>query len=309
MRPTWTALLLGLASCSGAAPAAEPETPAAWAALLGSPDPERREEAAAAISIRGLTLGEAAGGRSLARSAEDAASLRAGIREALAEAGPERMVRHAYHRLRLGCLARDAKSVSVALDLQGFRLIEIYEPNGGVKFTRYLAQPGAYADGTGDRHDLFCWTRADRRADGLWLVREVYAGLVAKFDAPFRTVASSGRFPPGSVLGRFFELPELRKLALVFPVLEELEFTYGRIRTRESDAAPAGFHVNAGFVMEGKAGGRSIYYTAECGLDPLERRGGRLEWDGFAPSDAVGPLLPRGSGVWGAGGLKPVQDD
>ena len=262
-----------------------------------------------AASQQGLTLEEAYPGGDLARSDEDAASLRSGIQGALAQASPEHLIRHAYHTLRLGCLAREAKAVSAALAAQGFRLMEIYEPNDGLKFTRYLAQPRAYTNDGGDRHDLFCWTQAVRRPDSSWTVREVYVGLHVVFDAPFKTLAPAGRYPRGSVLGRFLELPDLQKVALVFPLLEEIEFTYGRIRVKGDDAAPAGFHVNAGFTLEGKAGGRSVYYTAESGLDPVERRGGRLEWDGFVPSDTVGPLVPRGSGIWGAGGLKPVRDD
>jgi hypothetical protein len=309
MRPAWPVLLACLASCAPAAPAGVQETPIPPVQLLDHPDPARREQAVAGVSVRGLTLEEACGGRIPARSEEDAASLRSGIREALTEPGPERMIRHAWHSLRLGCLAREAKAVSAALAAQGFRLLEIYEPNDGLKFTRYLAQPRAYVNDAGDRHDLFCWTQAVRRADSSWTVREVYAGLHVVFDAPFKTLAPTGRYPRGSVLGRFLELPELPKVALVFPLLEEIEFTYGRIRVKGDEAAPAGFHVNAGFTMESKAGGRSVYYTAESGLDPLEHRGGKLEWDGFVPADTVGPLMPRGSGIWGAGGLKPVRDE
>jgi hypothetical protein len=309
MRPAWPLLLFCLASCATAAPAGEREPHPPLAVRLDQPDPARREEAVAAVSIRGLTLAEVSGGRTPARSDEDAASLRSGIAAALAEAGPERMIRHAYHTLRLGCLAREAKAVSAALAAQGFRLMEIYEPNDGLKFTRYLVQPRAYANDAGDRHDLFCWTQAVRRPDSSWTVREVYVGLHVVFDAPFKVLTATARYPQGSVLGRFLELPDLQKVALVFPLLEEIEFTYGRIRVRGADAVPSGFHVNAGFALEGKAGGRSVYYTAESGLDPLERRVGSLDWDGFVPADTVGPLVPRGSGIWGAGGLKPVRDD
>jgi hypothetical protein len=309
MRPSWPLLLVCLASCAPPTASGGSPSPASSALLLDHPDPARREEAVAAVSILGLTLEEAMGGWFLVRSDADAASLRAGIQGALSEPSPERLVRRAYHSLRLGCLAREAKSVSAALAAQGFRLAEIYEPNDGVKFTRYLAQPRAYANSAGDRHDLFCWTQAVRRGDSLWVVREVYAGLHVVFDAPFKSVAGTERYPRGSVLGRFLELPELQKIALAFPLLEEIEFSYGRIRTKAAAAAPAGFHVNAGFALEGKAGGRSIYCTAESGMDPRELPGGRLDWEDFVPSDAVGPLLPRGSGIWGAGGLKPVGDD
>ena len=61
--------------------------------------------------------------------------------------------------------------------------------------------------------------------------------------------------------------------------------------------------------MDGLAGGRSVYFTAESGLDPREGRGGRLDWDAFSPTESVGPLVPRGSGIWGAGGLKPTQEN
>ena len=60
--------------------------------------------------------------------------------------------------------------------------------------------------------------------------------------------------------------------------------------------------------MAGNAGGRSVYYTAEAGLDPREIERGRLDWAGYLPSNDVGPLTPRGSGIWGAGGLRPVED-
>jgi len=279
------------------------------ATLLNHPDPARREEAAARLSIRGWTIAEALEGKGSPQVDEDGAGLRKGVQDAVAETSPERMIRRAWHALRLGCLAREARRVSAALGTQGFRLIEIYEPTDGVKFTRYLAQASAYVNGAGDRHDLFCWTQAVRRKDSSWIVREVYVGLHVGFDAPFKTVATIDRYPRGSVLANFFELPELQKVALVFPLLEEIEFTYGRIRDKGAESAPAGFHVNAGFVMEGKAGGRSVYYSAECGLDPREGRGGRLDWEGFTVSEILGPLTPRGSGIWGAGGLKPDQDE
>jgi hypothetical protein len=309
MRSLRPLLLIVLAACAPAPSSEEPRPPAAATIPLDHPDPARREEAVASASARGLSLEEAKGDRSLDRSSEDTASLRAGIQNALGEPSPERMIHHAYHVLRLGCLARDARTVAGALSGQGFRLIEIYEPNSTIKFTRYLAQPGAYTNAAGDRHDLFCWTQAVRRPDSSWLTREVYVGLHVRFDAPFKTVAVADRYPRGSVLGRFLELADLQKVAQVYPLLEEIEFTYGRIRVKGPEPSPAGFHVNAGFVMDGKAGGRSVYYTAESGLDPLESRGGRLEWNGFVPSETVGPLLPRGSGIWGAGGLKPRSDD
>jgi len=309
MRPSVIVLLVCLASCAGTPPDRDSDPPAALAALLNHSDPARREEAAARLSIRGWTIAEALEGKDSPRVDEDSAGLRKGVQDAIAEASPERMIRRAWHALRLGCLAREAKRVSAALGTQGFRLIEIYEPNEGLKFTRYLAQASAYVNGAGDRHDLFCWTQAVRRQNSTWIVREVYVGLHAGFDTPFKTVAAIDRYPRGSVLGNFLELPELQKVALMFPLLEEIEFTYGRIRDKGSESAPAGFHVNAGFVMEGKAGGRSVYYSAECGLDPREGRGGRLDWEGFAASETLGPLTPRGSGIWGAGGLKPDQDD
>jgi len=308
MRPC-IVLLLALSSCAEVLPAGVPASPSALACLLDHPDPARREEAAARLSILGSTLAEALGGKTADRAEEDTASLRPAFQQALAEPTAERMIRRAFHSLRTGCLARDATRVAAALGAQGFRRIEIYEPHDGLKFTRYLAQPSAYVDGTGGLHDLFCWTQALRRSDSTWIVREVYVGLHARFDAPFKAVAASGRYPRGSVLATFLERPELQKLAQAFPVLEEIEFTYGRIRDKASETAPAGFHVIAGFVMEGKAGGRSVYYTAECGLDPREGRGGALDWDGFSAADTVGPLTPRGSGIWGAGSLKPVQDD
>jgi hypothetical protein len=308
MRPCFV-LLVGLTSCAGVPSGEALETPAALASLLNHPDPARREEAAARLSIRGTTIAEALGGKISARAEEDTASLRARIKEALAEPSAERMIRRAFHALRAGCLARDAQRVSAALGGQGFRLIEIYEPDDGLKFTRYLGQPSAYVNDAGDPHDLFCWTQARRRPDFTWIVREVYVGLHAHFDAPFKTISAIARYPRGSVLATFFGLPELQRLAQAFPVLEEIEFTYGRIRDKAMESAASGFHVNAGFVMEGKAGGRSVYYTAECELDPREGRGGTLDWVGFSASDTVGPLTPRGSGIWGAGGLKPVQDE
>lgn len=298
--------LLLLASC--AAPAPE-EDPFELALYLHHPDPSFREEAAARLSIAGAALSEMVEGKALARFEQDTDSLRARVAAARAEPDPERMIWRAWHALRLGCLAREGKRVGAALAAQGFRLIEIYEPDDKVKFTRYLVQPAAYVNAAGDRHDLFCWTQAVRRADDTWLVREVYVGLHVAFDAPFKTVAGIERYPRGSVLGRFLELADLGKVALMFPLLEEIEFTYGRIRDKGADGAGAGYHVNAGFVMEGKAGGRSVYYTAEGGLDPRERRGGRLDRDGFTRSEEIGPLVPRGSGIWGAGGLKPARDD
>lgn len=308
MRPSGIVLLVCLASCAGTPPVPESDPPAALAALLNHPDPARREEAAARLSIRGWTIAEALEGKEAPRVDEDGAGLRKGVQDAITQPSPELMVRRAWHALRLGCLAREAKPVSAALGTQGFRLIEIYEPTDGLKFTRYLAQASAYVNGAGDRHDLFCWTQAVRRQNSTWTVREVYVGLHAGFDAPFKTVAAIDRYPRGSVLGKFLELPELQKVALVFPLLEEIEFTYGRIRDKGADGAAAGFHVNAGFVMEGLAGGRGVYYTAEAGLDPRETLRGRLDWSGFASSDAVGPLVPRGTGFWGAGGPKPSDE-
>ncbi|MBV8881816.1 MAG: hypothetical protein JO332_17795 [Planctomycetaceae bacterium] len=299
-----TLALLLLTSCADVPPPADREDPAALARLLRDADPDRREEGVSRLAVRGLAL------QSIPPLLEeDTDSLRAGVEEALAEPAPERMVWRAYHRLRLGCLAREPTRVSSALRAQGFRLLEIYEPREGLKFTRYLVRAAAYVNGAGNRHDLFCWTQAARSETEAWAVREVYVGLHVAFDAPFRTVASIERYPRGSVLARFFELPELSKVAAVFPLLEEIELTYGRIRDRREEGAPAGFHVNAGFVMEGKAGGRSVYYSAEGGLDPREGPGGRLERDSFLRRETIGPLLPRGSGVWGAGGLKPTPDD
>jgi hypothetical protein len=308
MRPA-IPLLVAFASCAGPF-VGETDDPALVIELLGNSNSFRREEGAFRLSVLGRAIPEALEGRerALAFAEEDTASMREGIARALEERDPQRMLWRAYHALRAGCLARDWNRVSDALARQGFRLVEIFEPHERSKFVRFLAQPAAYVNGAGDRHDLFFWVRSSKKDDLPWRVREVYVGLNVKFDASFKQIAATDRYPRESVLGRFLGLPELEKLAPVFPVLEEIEFSYGRIRDKESEGIAAGFHVNAGFAMEGKAGGRAIYYTAESGLDPRESRRGRLVWEGFSPSDAVGPLTPRGAGFWGAGGPKPADD-
>jgi hypothetical protein len=310
MRPE-ACLFLVLASCAAAADVPDPREPGEALDLLGHADVRRREEGAYRLSILGGTIPDALAGRdnALAFAEEDTASMRQGISGALEERDPHRKIWRAWHALRTGCLAREWSRVSGALATQGFRLIEIYEPHERAKFVRFLAQRNAWINEGGDRHDLFFWVQAARKdPDGPWRVREVYVGLRAAFEAPFKQLASSSRYPRGSVMDKFFRQPELQTLATVFPILEEVELTYGRIRDKDGEGTPAGFHVNAGFVMDGKEGGRSIYYTAESGLDPREFRRGKLGWDGFVPSDVLGPLTRRGSGFWGAGGLKPSDD-
>jgi hypothetical protein len=286
-----------LSACAGAS-VPERDDPPALAELLQHRDPFRREEAAHRLSILGVTI----------PANRDTTAMREELRRALQEnSTPERKIWRAWHLLRAGCLARDGALVEQELAKQGFGRLEIYEPHGRVKFVRYLAERQAYQNDAGDRHDLFFWVQSVRKGDS-WIVREVYAGLVVKFESPFKQLAGTDRYPQGSVLGRFFALEELEKLAAGFPVLEEVELAYGRIRIKSSDDAPAGFHVNAGFVMEGKAGGRSVCYTAESGLDPREIRQGRLAWDGFESTDALGPLTLRGGGFWGGGAPKPNDD-
>lgn len=313
MRWLWMAVPL-LGSCAGAGILEEPDDPAALAEMLGSGDPLRREEAAHRLSLLGVTVHEALGPRAQVAALldEDTASMRVELARALGERDAPRIVWRAYHILRGGCLGRDWGRVSDALSRQGFRLSEIYEPQGAegpVKFVRFPAGAAVYVNPGGDRHDLFFWVQTARRDAG-WIVREVYIGLNVAFDAAFKQVAAGGRYPRGSLLARFLELPEVAKLAMVYPVLEEIELTYGRIRDREAGTVAAGFHVNAGFAMagEGKGGGRGIYCTAESGLDPPSTRRGRLLRDGFVPSDSLGPLTLRGSSFWGAGGLKPSGD-
>jgi len=285
-----------LAACAQA-PADESEDPAALIDQLDDPDLFRREEAACRLSILGLTIPDSA----------DTVRIGEGLQRALGEGTPERMLWRAYHVLRAGCLARDWSRVADALSRQNLRLIEIYEPHDRAKFVRFLVQPSAYVNAAGDRHDLFFWVQSIRKDNG-WVVREIYVGLLVKFDAPFKPLAATDRYPRGSVLARFFELDDLQKLAMVYPLLEEIELTYGRIRLKGSDGAPAGFHVNAGFLMDAKAGGRGVTCTAESGLDPREIRRGRLAWDGFTPSDALGPLTLRGGSFWGGGAPKPSED-
>jgi hypothetical protein len=309
MRPQ--VLLLLLSACSAPPDVADPREPEEAVELLGRADVRRREEGAYRLSILGGTIPDALAGRenALAFAEEDTASMRQGIALALEERDPHRKIWRAWHALRAGCLAREWSRVSAALSTQGFRLLEIYEPHERAKFVRFIVQKSAWINEAGDRHDLFFWVQAARKDnDAPWRVREVYVGLRVSFEAPFKQLASTSRYPRGSVMARFFELPELLKLATVYPVLEEIELTYGRIRTKDVEGAPAGFHVNAGFVMDGMEGGRSIYYSAEGGLDPREFRRGKLAWEGFVPTDTIGPLTRRGSGFWGAGGLKPSDD-
>ena len=305
-------LLAALSAC--AAPAANDalDDPATLLQQLNSSQPPRREEAVQRLAILGRTIDDELKGfdTNLARQEEDSLSMAAGVAAALEKSDPQRSVWRVWHLLRRGCLAREESRLADALARQGFRLIEIYEPHERSKFVRYLARAGAFVNGAGDRHDLFFWVQSTRREDGSWIVREVYCGLHVKFDSPFKQLAAQERYPRGSVLGRFFEMPEIQKVAAVFPQLEEIELSYGRIRDRESESAPAGFHVNAGFALtgEGKGGGRGIYCTAESGLDPRETRRGKLAWEGFVPADTLGPLTLRGSSFWGAGGLKPTDD-
>jgi len=289
-------VLAFLSACAGAS-VEERDDPSALIELLDHRDPLRREEAAHRLSILGVTI----------PANRDTTAIREELTRALQESSPERKIWRAWHLLRAGCLARDGARVEQELVKQGFGLIEIYEPHDGAKFIRYLGERQVYLNEAGDRHDLFFWVQSIRQ-DKSWIVREVYVGLVAKFESPFKLLAGADRYPRESVLGRFFALEELQKLAAVFQVLEEVELTYGRIRIKSADGAPAGFHVNAGFAMDGKAGGRSVCYTAESGLDPRETRRGRLAWDGFESTEALGPLTLRGGGFWGGGAPKPTDD-
>jgi hypothetical protein len=308
MKVGWPLILI-LASCGGA-PLKEPEDLALLLDLMGRDDALHREEAVYRLSIAGESIPAVLEGRdkALGLAAADTAALRERVGKALEERTPERKIWLAWHALRLGCLARDWSRVYDALTRQGCRLIEIYEPNERLKFVRLMIQTGAYVNDARDRHDLFCWVQSVKTADGRWRVREVYVGLHVRFDAPFKTLAATPRYGRNDLLQKFLDLPDLPKVAVIFPFLEEVEFTYGRIRDNSAEGAPAGFHVNAGFVMDGKAGGRSVYYTAEAGLDPRELERGRLDWMEFTPSAEVGPLTPRGSGVWGSGGLRPVEE-
>jgi hypothetical protein len=302
-------LVLILASC-GAPPLKEPEDLVLLVDLMGRGDAFHREEAAYRLSIAGERIPEVLEGRerALEFAEGDLATMRQRLNFALNVADPERQVRLSWHALRLGCLARDWSRVYDSLTRQGCRLIEIYEPNERIKFVRLMLQTGAYSNDAHDRHDLFCWLQSVKADGGRWRVREVYVGLHVRFDAPFKTVSASPRYGRNEILQKFLDLPELQKVAIVFPFLEEIEFTYGRIRENSTVGAPAGFHVNAGFVMDAKADGRSVYYTAEAGQDPRELDRGRLDWDNYSPSVDIGPLTPRGSGVWGAGGLRPVEE-
>ena len=295
MRPAIPVLAL-LASC--ASPSAdEPEDPAALTRQLDHADPLRREEAAHRLSLLGVTV----------PGNDDTLGVGDRLAEALQQRDPQKMVWRAYHLLRLGCLGRDWTRLEGDLPRQGFRLIEIYEPHDRAKFVRYVVRRAAYTNDAGDRHDLFFWIQSIRRGNS-WIVREVYLGLHARFESSFKSLAAVDRYPRESVLARFFALDELQTLATVFPVLEEIELTYGRIRLKDADGAPAGFQVTAGFAMEAKAGGRTVSYTAECGLDPRETRRGRLAWEGFTPVEAVGPLTRRGAGYWCAGMPRPADD-
>lgn len=297
-------LLAGVLASCAEAPSAPPRDPAT---LFTNPDLFRREEGAARLAIQNRTVQESLDGPALEAADADMDALLARLDDVAEEKTPERMVWRAWHTLRCGGLAREWKPLFESLSRQGLRLEEIYEPHENARYVRFVAKRSAYVNAAGDRHNLYFWVLSVRRDDGVWIVREIYAGLHALFNARFKSVAARDRYDRGGVLAQFFSLPELPRVAAVFPILEELAFTYGRIRDKDGPAA-AGFHVNAGFVMEGKAGGRSVYYTAECGLDPREKPGGVLAWEDFSPSESIGPLTPRGSGIWGAGGLKPSED-
>jgi hypothetical protein len=295
----WIGLLA--AGCSAAPEPEGPEDPEALAGLLRSPDPLSREEA----MVRLGRLGRLADG-----GAEDTGRMAVRVRDALRERDPERMVFLAWHSLRLGLLSREWAEVSTALARMPFRLTEIYEPHDRVKYVRFMARPGAFVDFAETPYDLFFWVETSRMGDGRWAVREVYVGLHGTVDLPFKAVAQGSRYREGSVLAQFLDLPEAKRLSAIFPVLEEIELTYGRIRTKEGTAVPAGFQVNAGLALGpgGKAGGRGIVATAESGLDPRETPGGRLLREGFSPQATLGPLVVRGTSFWGAGGLKPSDD-
>lgn len=294
-------LCLALAACAAPRDLDEPEDPQQLAEMLSSGDPSRREEALQRMVRRGLVA---------PAGSADTDAMAERVLGALGEREPEPLVWRAWHAVRLGSLAREWSGVSAALARQNFRLVEIYEPHERAKFVRFLAKIGAYVDGAGTPHDLFFWIQASRKGEERWTVREVYVGLHATFDAPFKQVAQGDRYRAGSVLGQFLELSESKKMAAVYPILEEIELTYGRIRTREGEAVPAGFHVNAGFVLGagGQGGGRGMAATSESGLDPRETPGGRLLREGFVPASTLGPLVVRGGSFWGAGGLKPSDD-
>lgn len=302
----WIGALLFLAACGSAELREPPEDPSALAIQLGDADPLRREEAAQRLARLGTAVHEVAAAETVDPDTE---AMGAAVASAVEIDDPERTVWAAWHALRRGCLARDWKRLSGALARQGFRLTEIYEPHERAKFVRFLAKGAAHVDGGGTAHDLFFWVQSVRRGETGWLVREVYVGLHASFEAPYKQVAGRNRYRRGSVLDRFLEMAEVKRLAAVFPVVEELELTYGRIRDKEAVSVPAGFHVNAGFALVGeKGGGRGIAVTVESDLDPRETPGGRFLWDDFAPSGTMGPPVVRGGSFWGAGGLKPSDD-
>lgn len=236
--------------------------------------PEEADRALAELAAAGATVEEALRTREdeLRAWREASESLREGLEAAAKSPSYATMLAESARLLRRACLAREWEALRPALARQGFGWVEMYEPHEHAKSLRFIARREAFVTDRGDRHDLFFWIHVAREGPGApWGVRHVEAGLHAALNAPFERLAL--RYPAGTVLERFFELPELAKLAEVHPVVEEIELLYDRL------GRGWGYHVNASFV--GGGSGRGVYFTADD-------QGGK-----------PGPFHPRASSVWG----------
>jgi hypothetical protein len=300
------ACLLGVSGCLAGAPA-RPEDPPELLEHLGRDAPLTREEAIERVArrwgavrpwIESPTLpdpetGQAVRKRALDHLEEDEASLRWELERDLEEATPERRVWKAHHTARRACLGREWAHLEPAIRRQGLGWKERYEPDDRVTFYRYVLPRVP-------KESLFFWVKVIRGGSGGAWVSEVFVGVLFSFGVPFAQVAQDARFGSGSVLSLFLGHPVVREIASLYPTLEEIELAYGRIRDREKDLAPAGFHVNASFlaVPEG-SGGRGVYGTVESRLDPPESGDGRWLTEGFHPDERLGEFVERGRSLWG----------
>jgi hypothetical protein len=224
---------------------------------------------------------------------EDEGQLRLDLERALVESTPERRVWEAHHAARRACLGRVWGHLEPALRRQGLGWKERYEPDDRVTFYRFVLPRVP-------KESLFFWVKVIRGGSGPAWVSEVFVGLLFSFGVPFAQAAQDARFGPGSVLSLFLGHPAVREIATLYPTLEEIELAYGRIRDREKDLVPSGFHVNASFlaVPEG-SGGRGVYGTVESRLDPLESSDGRWLTEGFRAEERWGEFVERGRSLWG----------
>jgi hypothetical protein len=211
------------------------------------------------------------------------------------------------------CQGKEWPAAKALMKKEGFSQLDSWRGgNGDHLEAHFLVRKNVHVAAREGAEDYLIILRVhfrEKQKNDPGIVREAISALVLSFNQPYEKAIKLAKYPEGSVIKRILSAEEVKNEADKWPILKNVQISYGLIFNRWSELQPHGFNGIVEFAAspERDVGQKSISFSVASGLDPLQFWDGKKNLRGFKPEDKLYDLEFRGSAESWSGDQATVE--